>query len=150
MEIRNAVTTDIPELIELLKYNVEFHTKFSNYSYSLADVDNTYFREEFEKYLNSSSEKLIVAVEKGKLIGSILGILRESEGCNEGIISQLFVYENYRKRGIATKLFEKLQKWFDDKKVKLLSVDIVAGNEGALDFYKKLGFEVNRLRLTKK
>lgn len=58
---------------------------------------------------------LILAFEKGEAVGFIFGYLKYKSGefCHysTGHIDALFVKENYRNQGIATRLIEKYINW---------------------------------------
>lgn len=101
-----------------------------------------YFTEIYDKDYNA----LICASIDDKIIGFIYGFLKYEQGNfvkeNVGFIDALYVNDEYRNQGIASKLIEEFYKWCDLKKIKFLEIGSFVENEVAYNFYKKLGFEV--------
>jgi len=56
-----------------------------------------------------------------------------------GFIGDVYTYPEYRGKGFATKLTEKVIKWLKDKKVKQIRL---FASEEAKSIYKKIGFKV--------
>ncbi len=67
------------------------------------------------------------------------------------VIDALYVSDNYRNKGIATKLIEYALSWINDKKCKSIDVSVINANISAKKLYEKFGFktykEVKRLEL---
>jgi len=121
MEIRKVKFEEMQEVYELAK---------------------KYLREEytFDLLLNLwsfSPNGFLVAVEKGKIIGFIIGVKTDASTLR---ILMLAVDKNYRRRGIATSLFKRLQ--FNFPEVRKITLETRIDNEEAIKFYKKLGFKV--------
>ena len=64
-----------------------------------------------------------------------------------GNIAHLFILPQYRKRGLARKLYEIQTNWFLSKRVSNLTLEVVHGNEGALAFWESLGFKPSFINL---
>jgi len=57
-------------------------------------------------------------------------------------IDALFVHENYRKRGIAKKLFSIVKEKAKNDKYSSISLIVLDDNDNAFDLYKKWGFTI--------
>ena len=57
-------------------------------------------------------------------------------------IARVYVCEEYRKQGIATKLFENVEKIAKKNGAKILNLDTYERLSDAVKLYKKLGFEI--------
>lgn len=66
-----------------------------------------------------------------------------------GVVQHVYVTEAYQRQGIAEKLVKALQSWFDEKQVQSVELQVIAGNDKAMAFWKKLGFEPELQQLRK-
>ncbi len=57
-----------------------------------------------------------------------------------GCLSQFFIREEYRGIGIGTRLFNEGMEWLNKLNVKDLFIFVSDGNDDALNFYKRKGF----------
>jgi ribosomal protein S18 acetylase RimI-like enzyme/acyl carrier protein len=66
-----------------------------------------------------------------------------------GEISYIYVLPNWRRSGIARRLVKDMQNWFVERKVSSIELQVLAGNSGARDFWKRLEFseELVQMRL---
>ena len=79
----------------------------------------------------------LIAEEDGKILGYIgsQAVIDEADIMNVAVVPQ------YRRRGIAKHLLERLIVELDAKNVKKLSLEVRASNEAAITLYSMLGFE---------
>ena len=96
----------------------------------------------FSDWLENKNTVIFKAVSDGKVIGfaNASWILDESELLN------IAVYENYRNKGIAQKIFIFLEKFLMKKNVKKIFLEVREKNLPAISFYEKNGFVKNGLR----
>lgn len=64
-----------------------------------------------------------------------------------GAISEVFVSDQYRSRGIGQRLLEFAVKWFEDQQISRVELQVVAGNPGGIRFYRKLGWHEELLQM---
>lgn len=62
--------------------------------------------------------------------------------CDEAELLRICVDKNFRRQGTATKIFEKAEEIFKEKSIAECFLEVRAGNESAVAFYKKNGFEI--------
>lgn len=63
---------------------------------------------------------------------------------NVGCLSQFYIKEGYRKYGIGSKLFKMSMDWLNQfEDVEDYFIYVSNGNENALEFYKRKGFQVS-------
>lgn len=104
--------------------------------------------------------KIFVAVYGDKTVGVVVcKIYQAGEGEEAnltttspkvGFISDLVVTKSERGRGIGKLLIARAEEYFAWHECKYVRLDVAAPNVNAVEFYKKLGFEVNCLYLSKK
>ena len=90
-----------------------------------------------------------------KIVGYIIGriIIDEqikSEDEEIGLIDELFVIENYRRKGIAKQLIQRLEQEFQKKEIAFTKLHAYAWNENARTFYTELDYQEYAITFTKK
>ncbi|EKD42233.1 MAG: hypothetical protein ACD_73C00256G0008 [uncultured bacterium] len=58
-----------------------------------------------------------------------------------GFINGLFIRKEFRRLGLAQKLFELGQKWFSDNNIHYIELNVNLGNQAGIAFWKKNGFD---------
>ena len=88
---------------------------------------------------------LIGAFEDEKLVGFIHGAIKFSPnylGTEKiGFLTHQYLIEEVRGRGIGSLLFDKLEKWFEEKEVSSIEIHSNFLNNEAHLFYKKFGYQ---------
>jgi ribosomal protein S18 acetylase RimI-like enzyme len=95
---------------------------------------------ELDWYLKEFS---YVAEENGKLVGYIIGTIKEKKHrklARSGYIEEFFVTEAKRKQGIGKQLFDTLVKDYKERSCDILEISAFAENKEAIDLYKRYGF----------
>lgn len=89
----------------------------------------------------NSMEYSFMAVEDNKGIGLILGGIKEYEGIKTMRCGTLAVDPDYRGSGVSSKLFELHREEAIKNNCKQLFLEVIVGNERAISFYKRQGYE---------
>lgn len=76
----------------------------------------------------------------------IIGVIRIEKFINEAKISEAFVKNEYRNKGIMTLLFDNCIEWAKNNEVEELYLTIVQGNNLAYNFWLGLGFYETELK----
>ena len=112
--------------------------------------------DEFEKLIKSKYAIIYVAEIENKIIAFAQFELRFDyvEGTNTspvGYIEGIFVKEEYRNKGIASKLIKNGELWAKQQGCKQMASDCELLNKGSIDFHTKNGYvEVNKIVCFKK
>lgn len=100
-----------------------------------------------QSIFNNPKSVLFKATCDNKICGCLFLWVFESEEAQAwsktleiGHISEIFVYEEYRRRGIARKMIEKVEKYLKDRGVLALDLEVFHFNKGAQTFYSNQGF----------
>jgi ribosomal protein S18 acetylase RimI-like enzyme len=121
MLIRDFVSADCDQLVEVLKANLQFgHPEIDGPGAMLRICD-------------CDAAEFLVAEEDGRAVGLIRGVFDGSRA----IVHVISVHPDYQRRGIGTALVSEIAKRFQAQGANNLSV-VAAGN---LDLLKKLGFK---------
>ena len=108
-----------------------FKSRFRNKTWDIRKHDLlTKSREILIDYAIDSSNSII-----GYCISTID---KEDEGIGE--IDSIYVDGVYRKTGIGKQLMDRAIEWLISKETKIQRLDVGAGNERVLDFYKQFDF----------
>lgn len=147
----------VDELMEFQKSKAYIHKEF---------FDGMSFETRMPPALKSASENFIVAARDGEeLIGYAYSTIAPKEiyadnfatlKCHAffdfdsvktdvvGCLSQFFIKEDYRCRGIGSELFNRSMEWLGSHKdIKDIFIFVSNGNENALKFYLSKGFKVS-------
>jgi ribosomal protein S18 acetylase RimI-like enzyme len=99
-----------------------------------------YLRQKFAEI----STKLIVAEEDGKVVGFMLCLLSPNVPVFKerklGVISDVYVLEERRRKGVANKMLEVAVKWFKKNKVRTVQLGVAHENFEARAVWRTIGF----------
>lgn len=109
--------------------------------------------EDFKEGIENPETLTLVAKAGDEVIGYLVGGPAESEDYRtvESLYeaSSMWVNDKYRGEGIGTKLISRFESWAKEKGATRLKVVVSAKNEGAINLYRKTGFEDYDLILEK-
>lgn len=142
--IRNATSSDLKKLVEL-QLSLQRHAEKSNpLIWRITEEGKALIRQKFEKTLSDSNSRILVAEMSGEVVGFSQGeVVHRTDYLPEsvGTISLLYVVENFRRRGVGSRLVEKLCQFFIKEKVEQVTLRYIIGNIEAERFWSKLNFE---------
>ena len=127
------------ECDKLLTLLIQDEKKYNENTKDDYKLDNWY-----PNLIDKDNNQLFIAVYNNEIVGyayvKIITTSDSPEIYTEASISGIYVKENYRRQGIATKLINEAKKWCINKGVSYLKLNVLEGNRTALNLYKKLGF----------
>jgi ribosomal protein S18 acetylase RimI-like enzyme len=132
------------EFLKLWLVHMEYINSIQNFSSKKADVN--IFNESLNKFISKHRNvKLFVAKEDKKLIG----FLQAGTAFNDkyGFISDLHVEQFHRRSGIGKNLLINCLEWFKENKIQDIGLEVIGGNDKALNFYKRNGFDIDMYSL---
>ena len=128
MKIRELKITDYSQVIQIWKQS--FSNKFD--------------QEINTKYISDPNSITLVSVDNNTISGvASLHIINKLTR-TLGLIEDVAVNENYRRKGIGKKLVQKLIGLASDKKC---DKTVLNSSEKNSSFYKKIGFEKNQIQM---
>ena len=126
--VRKAQINDIPELYEMNNIINEVGATTDHMKSAL---------------LNYKNEIVLVAIHNDAAVGFICGQMYPSICYSDGLqceVSELFVREEYRRNGVATKLITCLEREFEKNDVQEILLQTGGKNTSAQKFYEKTGY----------
>lgn len=140
MEIKEVETKEEAKicnnlLTKLIASEKEFNQNTLS-SYVVTDFFEHRYLEKNNRLLIAKVENKIVAYLYIRITSSEDGPFRKLEALIDG----LYVEEEYRNRGIATKLIDEATKWARKMNVGYINLKVLSQNEVAKTLYQKLNF----------
>lgn len=90
-----------------------------------------------KKYLDRNPNCSFVALNHGKIVGAILS----GHDGRRGFINHLGVDINFRRKGIATRLLQNVEKNFECLGIKKEALFVLKDNASAQNFYESIGWK---------
>jgi ribosomal protein S18 acetylase RimI-like enzyme len=98
---------------------------------------------------SSSDGAILVAEEEGRIVGFASGLVETRQDrerlavidFRNGVVPELYVDPQWRRRGIARALLESLDEYFRARGCGASVIEVFAPNVGARSFYERLGYE---------
>jgi len=94
---------------------------------------------------------VFVAEEGGQLVGFVAGRIRTLPpyfgSGTIGAISEVFVAESHRGQGIGRRLLAFALEWFQAQDISRVELQVVAGNQDGIRFYRQLGWHQELLQM---
>lgn len=112
----------------------------------VVEIENSCFKEPYKvddlmyEFTKNPVNKIIVAVSDNKIVGFIDFLIT----FNSSTIMQIAVREEYRRKGIATRLLEEMEKTFPteiDDLVENITLEVRESNTAAQELYKSVGYQ---------
>ena len=107
--------------------------------------------------VKKNNGKIYLAKENDKVVGLIMGIIREPESdfdyCRPnklGEVIELIVTKNIRSKGIGKTLLDKMEEYFKDNQCKTINIDVFGYNDIGKSFYKKEHYHDRLITMSKK
>ena len=145
IEIRKATIKDLENILDLnLKLFKKEHEEFDE------TLDCKWTKsEEGRKYFSRRIKKgdgcALVASVNGNVVGYLVGGFVKPESYRNVSkmieLEDMYVLNEFRSKGIGTKLYKQFLAWAKKKGAKRLRVTASTKNKRAIEFYKKNGFK---------
>ena len=144
IDIRDATADDLTSVVNLWGMLARHHEDISN-DFTLAWNGKRKWAKYLEDKFDEISTKLIVAEEDGKAVGFMLCLLSPNTPVFKerkiGVISDVFVLEERRRKGVAKKMLDVAVKWFKKNKVRSVRLGVANDNLEARAVWRRMGFE---------
>ncbi|EGA70410.1 hypothetical protein VISI1226_00055 [Vibrio sinaloensis DSM 21326] len=151
MKLRAANLNDLESLNDLMfQLHDEHHLQSPQYFKTADEIEQ---EKSIARYLDNPECLVFVATIDDQIIGFITGHFCElistvSKPVQMGSIDELYVVVDYRNKGVAERLCQRIEQTFTDYGVTEMFVEVWDVNRSANCLYQKLGFvsHINWLR----
>lgn len=142
----NLLATDCDKLLTKL---IQEENKYDNNINSAFVVKDNYIN-----MIDKDYNAIYTAIVDNKVVGYIFGYLKNQAGNfvfnSTALIESLYVDENYRHQGIASKLLETFYAWCKEQGIKIVEISVFKDNKKALSLYEHSGFVTHTFRMRNK
>jgi len=140
VDLREATSVDAPSLVTLIR-------SLARVMDVVTPVDEAYVRE----YIASQGSGILVADDGGHVIGLLSYSLRPSlvHAGRSCVIEELVIDQTTQRQGVGARLVEDLLRRAAEWGCVEVSVTTLAGQRGAIEFYKERGFSDDAVLLEK-
>ena len=151
--IRNATLDDYDDVLSLFIEQNKFNAILA--PDELCQTNDLLTQPELKDLISDEQTCLLVAENDKHLCGLLLGNIANISGKRwikprrYGYIEELVVFNRYRRKGIANKLFKYFEEWVNQQGINNIELHIWSNNIEAEEFYDKMGFRVKQLKMVK-
>lgn len=150
--IRLANSADAERIGELWLEMVAYHAEFDPVMFRPSPHGAALYAQNVRERLEDPRARLLVAEAEGAVVGYASGLIADlTTGfflpLRSGLLSDIFVAESHRRRGLGRALVERLALWFRDSGVRQFEWHVSADNEPALAFWAALDGKTTLLRM---
>jgi len=142
MIVREAVKTDMPQVLELIKELAIFEKEAEAVEITIEDLEREGFGENplFHCFVADASSEMGVVPE---IVGAALVYFRFSTWKGRTLhLEDLIVKEAERGKGIGEALYKKVMHFAYDRGLKRVAWDVLDWNTGAIRFYERSGANI--------
>lgn len=152
MKIRNLTRADYPIIDSCMQELHNLHVQGRPDLY--APLEHPYSEQEFFDIVDDEKRIAIAAVDENDVIlGFGIAKLRDRSGMIDGLktayVDDMFVRKEYRRQGIATKIFSELESRAKIHGAERIDLMVWNFNESALELYQSFGMKPQRYILEK-
>lgn len=126
--VRKAKIKDISIIAESAVELLKYHARFDSYFAPVKNAKDIY-TQYFKRCIYNSKKQLLVAECDGKFAGYALIEITSRPPVlkikNMGVVNDIFVVEEFRKKGIGKELFTGMLDWIKNKKANYESLDYI-------------------------
>lgn len=143
MEIVPAANEHIPQMVELWKDFIDYHTEFDPLFTRRAE-GHLKFKEFVEELLEKDEALVLVALSDGKVAAQAIAMIAEYPPIYQidkyGKLLYWMVKNEFRRQGIGERMLKRMKLWFKEKSIDRIELSVAARNEIGCSFWKKHGF----------
>ena len=138
--IRPATNTDLPKLAEFLQSLVDAERPFDS-----TLKEGAIFYYDIQELIEDKATEVLVAENDNQIIGCGYAQIRTAKAYEKhelfGYLGFMFVYPEFRGKGINNLLLGDLKKWVLSQGITEVRLEVYHDNEAAVKAYEKAGFK---------
>jgi len=132
IDIREMTIDDVADV---------FHLGEKLFTFSIfPNLFRTWDEYEVLDFFSAESEFCLVGTYKNKVVGFLLSTIIEKKSRKYGYLVWFGVDDTVRRKGVASKLFDKMKRIMRKNGANMIIIDTQADNKEALEFFRKKGF----------
>jgi len=144
VKIRRATPKDREAIAGLWRELMDLHRDLDPKGFALADDALTVWFDILDKRMTDEDCLLLVAEAEKAVVGFMKGSIAEDSPVlahrRHGYVGETCVAEEWRRRGVGRRLYQRLVEWFRERGMKEIRLHISAFNPVSDSFWRALGF----------
>jgi ribosomal protein S18 acetylase RimI-like enzyme len=154
MQITVAEDSHVPGIVEVWKELMDFHRDIDPH-WTRSENGHTNWENFLREMMKSEDAQVLVAVDKGHVVGYSISEIGKYQPIiqreTRGVINDMAVISDYRRKGIGEEMLSRIRQWFDSRNIDRIELSVAARNQIGYSFWKKHGFQdyMHRLYLEK-
>lgn len=151
LQIRRAQQKDIEALVRLTEEGKNYHNSLRP-GY-LSPINKDFHRNMLSENMRDENALVLIAADNHQAVGMLLAYFKNHPWLSRPsvcMLETLCIDQKFRHRGIGQKLMGFLEKVCADRKIAEIVLEVYQNNTIAADFYKKQGYAVQSIKMTKK
>lgn len=144
IQIRRATPEDLEAVLDLWQEMMDYHAGLDQRFQQVAD-SRDHFRMTLREWMADDTQRVLVAVDDGEIVGYIIGRIAENPPIFElrflGHVSDICVAPEWRRQGIGRKLFAAVLNWFRRQGLPVVQLNVAAANAVSQAFWREMGFQ---------
>jgi ribosomal protein S18 acetylase RimI-like enzyme len=143
IKIAKARKSHLPGIVEVWKEFMDFHRDLDS-RFMRSRQGHKKFREYIAESIGSRKSQLFVALDNVRIIGYGLALIGKYPPVfkkkSYGIIADLAVNSEYRRKGTGEAIYKEILNWFKGKGISRIELSVATKNRVANSFWSKMGF----------
>jgi len=149
IDVIKAKEQHIPELGDLWMEFMRFHQNMDPVYKPPDDAIPIFINEYLRPAMATENSLVLVALDGERVVGYSYSFIVDPHKLNKrekyGNIHDMLITAEYRRKGIATRMFSGITNWFHSNNINRIELDVMTRNQAASSFWEKLGFtDLNR------
>lgn len=153
VRVRRAEAKDMPALTRLWRELIGFHEALGGQDFRLAPGAEADWKKYLRGHLGKSDKLCLLAEIGDRPVGFLMASIEQRPGVfmerEYGHISDVYVQEPERGKGVGKALVAEGMAWFEKKRVGRVRLQTDARNTLGVEFWQKLGFHTTVLTMDK-
>ncbi len=153
VRIRAARVKDMAVLTRLWRELIGFHEALGGQDFRLAPGAEATWRKYLRSHIGKKDRLCLVADLNAAAVGFLLGGIEKRPPLfmerDYGHLSDVYVQEPHRGKGVGKALVTEAQKWFEARRIGRVRLNTDARNTLGADFWKKMGWQTTVLIMDK-
>lgn len=146
LDIHPLKEKEIPAVAKIFKDYVCFHSSIDPFFRGCKNLEK-HLEKTLLDYVLLPKRKAFTAEAEGLVVGFVTAQILKLPDIFKteefGAICDLAVIEEYRRRGMGSRLAREAINWLKKESMKRIELNVLAKNRKACQFWKKLGFEIS-------
>jgi ribosomal protein S18 acetylase RimI-like enzyme len=146
ISVRPARVSDLPAIVELWEALMAAHFELEPELYRTEPHGPDTYRAWVRRHMGDRKGVVFVAEDANVVLGYVLGAVGQRSPVfsvrRVGMIFDLVVRQDQRRRGVGRTLVEASRERFEDFGIRHLQLNFDPRNEAAAGFWEKMGFEI--------